>query len=406
MSPTSAAIRRSLSHPVIDIDGHTAEYFPALAPYLEQEGLALDHPALARLLPAYLGPDHDVARDGRRRAGADARGPRPVVERTGPEHDRPRDRAVPRTALRTARRARSRLQRRVPEPGSRVPAHVGGRRAGAARAARSTAATPRRSRRYADRLAPVAAIPMHTPGRGRRRARVRGRGARVQVGPVRRVRAAPDRRRRGDRPARRAVGDVARPVRPRQRVRLRPGVGRPRRSSASRSPSTRASSGSSPRRSISSYMYNHLGSLAEGQHSLAKSLFLGGVTRRFPGMNFAFLEGGVAWAAMLYSDIIGHWEKRNIDALRAQLDPALVDRDLMLEYIGKYAPDGDRTVAATPTRARSHARRVGRVRHRAGRRHQDVVRRSVLLRLRSRRPDDDHGVQHRDQPVRCPRSTR
>ncbi len=46
MSPTSAAIRRSLSHPVIDIDGHIAEYFPALAPYLEQEGLALDHPAL------------------------------------------------------------------------------------------------------------------------------------------------------------------------------------------------------------------------------------------------------------------------------------------------------------------------------------------------------------------------
>ena len=97
--------------------------------------------------------------------------------------------------------------------------------------------------------------------------------------------------------------------------------GRPPRSSASRSPSTRASSGCSPRRSISSYMYNHLGSLAEGQHSLAKSLFLGGVTRRFPGMNFAFLEGGVAWAASLYSDIVGHWEKRNVDAMRSQLDP-------------------------------------------------------------------------------------
>ena len=50
--------------------------------------------------------------------------------------------------------------------------------------------------------------------------------------------------------------------------------------------------GMSPRRSISSYMYNHLWMLAEGQQSLAKSLFLGGVTRRFPSMNFAFLEGG------------------------------------------------------------------------------------------------------------------
>ena len=106
--------------------------------------------------------------------------------------------------------------------------------------------------------------------------------------------------------------------------------------------------GLSPRRSISSYMYNHLGSLAEGQHSLAKSLFLGGVTRRFPGMNFAFLEGGVAWAAMLYSDIVGHWEKRNIDALRSQLDPALVDRDLMLEYIGKYAPTATGHVLRRP----------------------------------------------------------
>ena len=43
-------------------------------------------------------------------------------------------------------------------------------------------------------------------------------------------------------------------------------------------------------------------------------------------MNFAFLEGGVAWAAALYSDIVGHWEKRNLAALRANLDPALIDR--------------------------------------------------------------------------------
>jgi hypothetical protein len=77
--------------------------------------------------------------------------------------------------------------------------------------------------------------------------------------------------------------------------------------------------------------------LAEGQQSLAKSLFLGGVTRRFPAMNFVFLEGGVAWAAALYSDLVGHWEKRNLGALRAQLDPALVDRGLMLEMMSRYA---------------------------------------------------------------------
>ena len=40
--------------------------------------------------------------------------------------------------------------------------------------------------------------------------------------------------------------------------------------------------GMTPYRSISSYVFNHLSMLAEGQQSLAKSLFLGGVTRRFP----------------------------------------------------------------------------------------------------------------------------
>ena len=79
--------------------------------------------------------------------------------------------------------------------------------------------------------------------------------------------------------------------------------------------------GMTPYRSISSYVFNHLSMLAEGQQSLAKSLFLGGVTRRFPDMNFAFLEGGVAWAAALYCDLIGHWEKRNLAALRRQPRP-------------------------------------------------------------------------------------
>ena len=74
------------------------------------------------------------------------------------------------------------------------------------------------------------------------------------------------------------------------------------------------------RASISSYVYNHVGMLGESHHALAKSLFLGGVTRRFPDLNFGFLEGGVAWAASLYADLIGHFEKRNGEAMR-RLDP-------------------------------------------------------------------------------------
>ena len=94
-----------------------------------------------------------------------------------------------------------------------------------------------------------------------------------------------------------------------------------------------------PYRSISSYVANHISMLAAGQQSLAKSLFLGGVTRRFPRMNFAFLEGGVSWAASLYCDLIGHWEKRNLDSLRRNLDPALIDRSLMARMMARYAPE-------------------------------------------------------------------
>ena len=100
--------------------------------------------------------------------------------------------------------------------------------------------------------------------------------------------------------------------------------------------------GMTPYRSPSSYVFNHLSMLAEGQQSLAKSLFLGGVTRRFPDMNFVFLEGGVAWAAALYSDLVGHWEKRNLAALRRNLDPALIDRTLMLEMMVRFASEARR----------------------------------------------------------------
>ena len=42
---------------MIDIDGHMAEHLPLLAPYLEPEGLSLDHPALRRMLPPDVGTD-------------------------------------------------------------------------------------------------------------------------------------------------------------------------------------------------------------------------------------------------------------------------------------------------------------------------------------------------------------
>ena len=116
--------------------------------------------------------------------------------------------------------------------------------------------------------------------------------------------------------------------------------------------------GMTPYRSISSYVANHISMLAAGQQSLAKSLFLGGVTRRFPAMNFAFLEGGVSWAASLYCDLIGHWEKRNLESLRRNLDPALVDRSLMAKMMARYAPDAPPVgpFLRRPSRSRGDAR--------------------------------------------------
>ena len=56
-------------------------------------------------------------------------------------------------------------------------------------------------------------------------------------------------------------------------------------------------------RSATSYVYNHIGGLAANHESLCKSLFLSGVTHRFPTLRFGFLEGGVAWACSLFSAI-------------------------------------------------------------------------------------------------------
>jgi len=53
---------------------------------------------------------------------------------------------------------------------------------------------------------------------------------------------------------------------------------------------------------------------------IAKAMLMGGVTRRFPTLNFAFLEGGAAWAVIMLADVIARFEKRgganihNLDA--------------------------------------------------------------------------------------------
>ena len=89
------------------------------------------------------------------------------------------------------------------------------------------------------------------------------------------------------------------------------------------------------RRSISSYVYNHIGHFASASEAVAKSLFLGGVTRRFPDLRFSFLEGGVGWALGLLSDLISHWKKRNRETI-GNYDPKNIDREEFQALFARY----------------------------------------------------------------------
>lgn len=96
-----------------------------------------------------------------------------------------------------------------------------------------------------------------------------------------------------------------------------------------------AGMGFDDRASISTYMYNHMGHFAAAGEVLCKSLLMGGVTRRFPDLRVALLEGGVAHGCRLYADIIARWEKRSL-AAQENLNPANVDRELARRLFTEY----------------------------------------------------------------------
>ena len=89
------------------------------------------------------------------------------------------------------------------------------------------------------------------------------------------------------------------------------------------------------RTSISNYVHNHIGNFAASAEAICKGLFLGGVPKRFPQLRFGFLEGGVAWARSLFCELIGHWEKRNGEAVQ-HYNPLKTDRKLFGELLERY----------------------------------------------------------------------
>jgi len=88
--------------------------------------------------------------------------------------------------------------------------------------------------------------------------------------------------------------------------------------------------------SATNYVHNHLGNFAVAQEAACRSLVMGGVPRRFPDLHFGFLEGGVAWAAQLYADVLGHYDKRNVDAV-GMFDPRRFDLELCSQLLDEFA---------------------------------------------------------------------
>ena len=333
-APTAAEIRERLGHPVVDADGHTLEFWPALATYMRAEGIPVDtatpRAALGLELTWHLLSDEERARERRARF---------------PWWPFPARNTLDLATAAFPRLLRSRLDELgldfsvvYPSMGmSFLRTENPDLRQAACRALNRYHADAFAD--VADRLTPAAVVPMNTPEEaiaGLEHA-VLELGLKAVLIPSfvrRRVEAV------AGRPAE-SVSDTTwldffgldsvHDYDPFWARCIALGV-----SPASHSGGV----GWGSRRSISSYVYNHIGNFAASGEAMCKSLFLGGVTRRLPALRIAFLEGGVAWAVSLLNDIVSHWEKRNAGHVTmydpAEVDRALLDR-LRAEYGGAVA---------------------------------------------------------------------
>ncbi len=93
------------------------------------------------------------------------------------------------------------------------------------------------------------------------------------------------------------------------------------------------SAGWPDRASISNFTYNHVGHFAEANHAFARGVFLGGVARRHPSLNFGFMEGGVSWACQMVGDMIEHWEKRRRAGLQY---PNTTNVTELKQFVNRY----------------------------------------------------------------------
>ncbi|MCL2730807.1 MAG: amidohydrolase family protein [Actinomycetia bacterium] len=83
-----------------------------------------------------------------------------------------------------------------------------------------------------------------------------------------------------------------------------------------------------------SFAAGHFAAVAE---ITAKSLFLGGVLTRFPGLRIGLLEGGVAVGVRVYGDLVSRFEKRAGAGL-GRLNPARIDPESVRDLARQHAP--------------------------------------------------------------------
>lgn len=89
------------------------------------------------------------------------------------------------------------------------------------------------------------------------------------------------------------------------------------------------------RASVSNFMHNHIGHFAAAGDATAKSLLFAGIPRRYPNLRFAFLEGGVAWAAALFAQFCSNFSKRSGAEIK-HYDPREMDVDLIRSLLERY----------------------------------------------------------------------
>lgn len=92
------------------------------------------------------------------------------------------------------------------------------------------------------------------------------------------------------------------------------------------------------RMSPTNYVFNHIGNFATAGEATCRQMLMHGVPHRFPKLRCGFLEGGVAWASNLYSDVIGHFEKRGVPGIHAY-DPDAMDRKRIRELFESHGSE-------------------------------------------------------------------